>query len=216
MAPRKNVGKGKGDKKRRDHQDCTLGAFPAGVVRLCLDGVNGDGRFSGWQFCSRGRHCRPPADFLFNGRTDWAVCRHHLQQSQAKKANGNDRRATPAPRGPKTRPVLGPKTPRKIACNQTKAGSTSARGRRKVVVKEESPTPLPRQTKKSEEVEGLFVSSDEEEEEEDDEVDDDVDDTDDHPPPFTRRRTPDDDDYDGGCGFDQNMGDLTGQLLAAH
>ncbi|KAF6834212.1 hypothetical protein CMUS01_06237 [Colletotrichum musicola] len=131
MALRKNVGKGKGDKKRRDHQDCTLGAFPVGgVVRLCLDGVNG-GRFLGWQYCSRGRHCRPPADFLFNGRTDWAICRHHLQQSQAKKANGNERRGVAAPRGPKTRPPLAPRTPKKIARSPTKAATASARGRRK-------------------------------------------------------------------------------------
>ncbi|KAF6801218.1 hypothetical protein CSOJ01_11907 [Colletotrichum sojae] len=213
MAPRKNVGKGKGDKKRRDHQDCTLGVFPAGGVRLCLDGVNG-GRFSGWQYCSRGRHCRPPADFLFNGRTDWAICRHHLEQSQAKKANGNGRKATPAPRGPKTRPPLGPRTPKKIVRTPAKAATASTRGRRKVTVKEESPTPKPRQTKKKPaEEEGLFVSSDEEEED-----DDDVDMADDHPPPFTRHRTSDDDDDDDSHrGFgDKNMGGLTSQLLAAH
>ncbi|KAJ3960688.1 hypothetical protein N0V92_002638 [Colletotrichum tropicale] len=198
-----------GNEVRNEHGDCVYANYDADdAVRLCKEGGQyGRPEFSQWKYCSRAKHCAPPADFRDGDRDDFLVCKKHNQQSwkskqKAKKKPHLVRTTQATPRGPRT--------PKKAKATKTGGIEKSVTPKKTKV----AATPTPKKGKKDKdkkdkkEKSELFVSSSEESDDEDGEYETDVDMPTVHIP---RRHPGPDDDGSGGGGMG---GGISGQLIA--
>ncbi|KAF9878058.1 hypothetical protein CkaCkLH20_04634 [Colletotrichum karsti] len=196
---------------RRKHDDCYRANYDDDdPVRLCYEGVRGDPECQGYRFCSRGRHCRPPGEFVRAGNGRFMVCGRHNEQSYDTKGkktgkNSKTRTTTPVARGPKykgsgtaTGRVTKSVTPKKPAA----AAAAAARIHTPVSNKQEKKSKKPKKEKNT-----LFVGWGEDMDDDDEEDEDDEGDEDDlyEEPAARRRRTPEPDN-DGSGGMGGGMG----------
>ncbi|KAI8249118.1 hypothetical protein K4K58_011098 [Colletotrichum sp. SAR11_239] len=188
---------------RNEHGDCMYANYDADdAIRLCKEGGQyGRPEFMDWRYCSRAKHCAPPADFRDGDRDDFLVCKKHNQQSwkskqKAKKKPHLVRTTQATPRGPRT--------PKKAKATKTGRIEKSVTPKKTKVAA--TPTPKKGKMDKKEKSE-LFVSSSEESDDEDGEYETDVDMPTVHIP--RRHPGPDDDGPGGGMG-----GGMGGQLIA--
>ncbi|TDZ18921.1 hypothetical protein Cob_v008385 [Colletotrichum orbiculare MAFF 240422] len=182
--------------KGGDHPHCIITNYGKNSRRPCRAGADGDIRFRGWRFCSRGRHCRPPAAFSNQTR----VCDEHLQQSQRTKARVKAESATP-----EKKPAKGKAAPKRSAvvknAGVTKksqpAGHKRAASRVVISISPETPPRRARARSSAPSPDSGDGNSDEVSD-----SDPDAEGEPESPPPRapTRRREPDSDDEDHGPG----------------